>query len=112
LVESDWLLISLIDGGSASETAGRWETEFVDFGEVEPDSGATVVPSGAQRTLVYAREMGLLMKESIEGVVAPIGTKDASVASTRSIGLEHTLEGSGWGNDSSSLSSVVLIRIF
>jgi hypothetical protein len=102
----------LIEEGLASEaTCGR-KTEFVEFGEVEPDSDATEVSSVAQRTLVYARKVGLLMKESIEGVVAPIGTKGASVASTRSIGLEHTQEGSGWGNDSSSLSSVVLIRIF
>jgi hypothetical protein len=102
----------LIEEGLASEAMSGWETEFVEFCEVESDSSATEVSSGAQRTLVYTGKMGLLVEESIKGVVTPIRTVDASVATAGSIRLEHALEGSGWGNDSSSSTSRVLIRIF
>jgi hypothetical protein len=101
-----------MDGVLASEVASGWETELVEFGEMEPESGATVISSSAQRTLVYVGEMGLLVEESIKGVITPIGAIDASVATTGSRRLEHALEGSGWGNDSSLSIFRVLIRIF
>jgi hypothetical protein len=111
-VSKEWLLMLLIEEFLTSEMTSGRETEFVEFCEVESDSSATEVSSGAQRTLVYAGEMGLLVEESVKWVVTPIRAVDASVATTGSRGLKHALEGSGWGNDSSSSSLRVLIRIF
>jgi hypothetical protein len=95
-----------------SEATSGWKAELVEVVQVESKGGAIIVSLGAQRTLVDAREMGLLVEVSFEGVVAPVGTIRASVTATGSRGLVHTLEGSGWGNCSSSSSLRVLIRIF
>ena len=95
-----------------SEASSGGETELVEFGEMDPDSDATIESSITQGALVNAWEMGLLVEESVERVVTPIRAVDASVATGGTRGLEHSLEGSGWGNDSSSSSMMVLIRIF
>src|ERR1700730_7685963 len=98
--------------GLASEASGRREAELVEFGEVDSDSDTTIESSVTQGALVNAWKVGLLVEESVERGVAPIRAVDASVAVRRARGLEHSLEGSGWGNDSLSSSMMVLIRIF
>jgi hypothetical protein len=79
---------------------------------VESGGDLTVKSSGAQGALVDVWEVRLLVEESVEGVVTPVGAVDTSVTTRRLWRLEHALEGSGWGTDSSSSTSKVLIRIF